>query len=220
MRIFWQAAILKWRTLVAASIMAGATPLCAQPIVFPADSVGRTPADFEVMLTGGGPPPTWRVTADPTTASGRALAQLSTNTTDNRFPLAVYRNASPRNVKASVRIKAVAGRVDRAGGIAIRVQDANNYYVVRANALEDNVRFYRVVNGRREELKGANTKVLPSVWHELGLRANGDRFTVTFNGAELFTATDATFARGGRVALWTKADSVTHFDSLSIEELP
>jgi hypothetical protein len=90
---------------------------------------------------------------------------------------------------------------------------------VRANALEDNVRFYRVVKGRREQLKGANTKVASNQWHTLGLRAEDSRFAVSFDGKPLFTAEDKTFATPGKVALWTKADSVTHFDTISITPL-
>ena len=118
-----------------------------------------------------------------------------------------------------MRFKPVAGTVDQAGGIAVRLASPDDYYVVRANALEDNVRFYRVVNGRRQQIQGANVKVAPSQWHTLGLRAEGDRFTVSFDGKPLFTAEDGAFADPGKVALWTKADSVTHFDAISITPL-
>jgi len=101
----------------------------------------------------------------------------------------------------------------------MRLIDSGNYYVVRANALEDNVRFYRVVKGRREELKGANIKVSPNEWHTLALKAEGDRFTVTFDGKQLFTTIDPTFASAGKVALWTKADSITRFDHIEIKPL-
>ena len=111
------------------------------------------------------------------------------------------------------------GTIDQAGGIAVRLASADNYYVVRANALEDNVNFYRVVNGRRSQIKGVRTKVASNQWHTLGLRAEGDRFTVSFDGKPLFTAEDSTFADAGKVALWTKADSVTHFDAISITPL-
>ena len=96
------------------------------------------------------------------------------------------------------------------------MQDADNYYVARANALEDNVRFYRVVAGRREQLGGANLKVTPNEWHTLGLRAEGERFTVSYDGKTLFSVTDRTFAEAGGVALWTKSDSVTRFDRMTI----
>jgi hypothetical protein len=116
-----------------------------------------------------------------------------------------------------VRFKPVAGEVDRAAGIAVRLTDKDNYYVVRANALEDNVRLYRVVKGKRIQFAGANLKVPSGAWQELKLSARGNRFEVSFNGKRLHEATDSTFANPGRVALWTKADSVTHFDDLRIQ---
>ena len=183
-------------------------------------NVGIPPADFDFARTGQGGPGQWAVVSDPTATGGRAIEQTSTDRTDYRFPLAIYRAVSAGNVAVSLRFKAVAGAVDRAGGIALRVIDADNYYVVRANALEDNVRFYRVVKGRREQIEGANIKVSANEWHALSLRAEGERFTVTFNGKPLYTAGDRTFAAAGKVALWTKADSVTRFDRIEIATLP
>ena len=181
---------------------------------------GQEPSDFTFWHTGGGGPVEWRVVSDPTAVRQAAIAQTSTNTTDYRFPLAVYKPVSAKDVDVTLRFKPVGGKVDQAGGIAVRLATYDDYYVVRANALEDNVRFYRVVKGRREQIKGADIKVASNQWHTLGLRAEGDRFTVSYDGKELFTAQDATFAGAGKVALWTKADSVTHFDTLTIRPLP
>ena len=181
---------------------------------------GAPPADFEFARTGQGGPARWTVVADASAAGGRAIEQTSTDKTDYRFPLAIYKPLSAVNVDVSLRFKAVAGSVDQAGGIAVRLSTPDDYYVVRANALEDNVRFYRVVKGRREQLAGTDTKVGANAWHTLGLRAEGGRFTVTFNGKTLYSASDRTFTGAGRVALWTKADSVTRFDSIAIKTLP
>jgi hypothetical protein len=180
---------------------------------------GLAPPGFTFQRTGSGEIGDWRVVADSTAAGQRAIAQTSKDTTDYRFPLAVYQPVSARNVDVVLRFKPVSGTVDQAGGIAVRLTTPDDYYVLRANALEDNVRFYRVVKGRREQLKGANTKVATGQWHTLGLRAEGDRFTVSFDGKPLFSAEDKTFAGPGKVALWTKADSVTHFDKISITPL-
>jgi hypothetical protein len=176
--------------------------------------------DFATGRTGQGAAAEWRVVADATAANGRALAQTSTDRTDYRFPLAIYEPYSGKDVEVSVRFKPVAGTVDQAGGIAVRLQTPDDYYVVRANALEDNVRFYRVVKGKREQLAGANAKVAANAWHTLALKAEDDRFTVSYDGKQLFTTRDATFAEAGKVALWTKADSVTHFDGLTIRPGP
>jgi hypothetical protein len=182
--------------------------------------VGAAPADFDFGLTGQGRPGQWLVTSDATANGGRAIEQSNADRTDYRFPLAIYKPFSAKNVGVSVRFKAVAGSVDRAGGIAVRLVDPNNYYVVRANALEDNVRFYRVSKGRRIDIAGANLKVSTNEWHTLGLKTEGERFTITFDGKELYRATDNSITAAGRVALWTKADSVTRFDRIEIKTLP
>ena len=127
---------------------------------------------------------------------------------------------SEKNLRAEIRFKAVGGKVDRAGGIAVRVEDPDNYYIARANALENNVRFYRVVAGRRQQLGTADIRVTSGEWHTLVLEAQGQRFSVTYNGAALFEVTDDTFTEAGGVALWTKADSVTRFDMMAITPLP
>lgn len=186
-------------------------------ITFTNTRAGAAPQDFAFARTGSGGPGKWIVVEDSTAEGGSAIEQASTERTDYRFPLAIYQTLNGKDVDVSVRFKPMAGAVDRAGGIAVRLQDADNYYVVRGNALEDNVRFYHVVKGRRTELKSANLKVSANEWHTLALKAEGDRFTVSFDGKQLYTVTDKTFANGGKVALWTKADSITRFDRLDIK---
>jgi len=180
---------------------------------------GSEPTGFQSERTGKGTPGRWAIVTDPTAQGSRALAQLSTDRTDYRFPLAIYQPVSAGDVEVSVRFKAVGGQVDRAAGIAVRIADADNYYVVRANALEDNVNFYRVVRGVRQQIHGIRTKVTSDEWHTLGLRATGNQFAIVFDGRPLFTTDDSTFRGPGKVGLWTKADSITHFDSLTIHEL-
>jgi hypothetical protein len=166
--------------------------------------------------TGRGEAGKWTIIADPTAAQGRAIAQVSKDRTDYRFPLAIYQPYKGKNSEVSVRFIAVAGTADQAGGIAIRLSTPDDYYVARANALEDNVRFYRVVKGKREQLAGANIKVSAGEWHTFALKAEDDRFTVSFDGKALISMQDRTFRDAGKVALWTKADSVTYFDTISI----
>jgi hypothetical protein len=211
---------LQLRALAVAALLCAPSPAAAQTLTFADTKLGSRPADFEFLLTGRGQPGRWEVVEDATAAGGRALAQLGADRTDYRFPLAVYTGASAANVEIAARFKPVSGTVDRSGGVVVRLTDANNYYIARANALEDNVRFYRVVNGRRQQLANADTKVASGQWHLLALRAVGDRFTVSFDGKPVITATDRTFRGPGKAGLWTKADSVTHFDRIEIEALP
>jgi hypothetical protein len=198
----------------------GVSQSAAMVIAIANMEVGAAPANFDFARTGQGGQGQWTVISDPTAFSGRAIEQSSTDRTDYRFPLAIFKLVVAKNIDVSARFKPVAGHIDQAGGIAVRVIDADNYYVVRANALEDNVRFYRVFKGRREQIDGVNTKVASNEWHSLGLKAQGERFTVEFDGKTLFTVADKTFAEAGKVALWTKSDSVTRFDQIAVDLLP
>jgi hypothetical protein len=175
--------------------------------------------DFTQLRTGEGEAAEWTIVADASAEGGRAIAQVSKDKTNYRFPLAIYKPFSGKDLEVLVRFKPVAGAVDQAGGIAVRLLTPDDYYFVRANALEDNVRFYRVVKGQREQLAGADVKVAPNVWHTLALKAEGDRFSISYDSKTLFTAEDNTFAGPGKVALWTKADSLTHFDTIAITPL-
>ena len=93
-----------------------------------------------------------------------------------------------------------------------RAQDANNYYIARANALEDNVTIYHTIDGRRVSFQSISTKVAPAVWHTLRVDFHGNQFTVTFDGTKVIEASDDSFKDAGKVGVWTKADSVTLFD--------
>jgi len=177
------------------------------------------PDGFEAARTGRGKPARWEVVADAAAEGSRAVAQVEADPTDFRYPLLIWRGLAAADVEASVRFRAISGRMDKAGGLALRLVDADNYVVARANALEDNVRLYRVVRGDRQQFAGADVRVSSGEWHTLALRAEGDRFTVGFNGRELFTARDRAIAGQGRVALWTKADSVTRFSALAVRPL-
>jgi hypothetical protein len=200
--------------------IAALSPARADMISFDTAQTGNTPSDFDVQRTGDGGPAQWILVRDETAQGGLALEQASRDKADYRFPLAIYKPFSGANVEVQARFKAVSGAVDRAGGIAVRLTTPDDYYVVRANALEDNVRFYRVVKGRRQQLESASLKVSANEWHTLALKAEGDRFTISFDGKQLYSVTDKTFANGGKVALWTKSDSVTRFDSVDIKPLP
>src|SRR5712691_5959378 len=113
---------------------------------------GSKPSGFTDALTGKGGAVRWRVLEDASApAGGKVIAQTSADTTDYRFPICVYDGLTAKDVEVSVRFKPVSGRVDQAGGIIARVQDPDNYYVVRANALEDNVNLYKVVAGVRRQ---------------------------------------------------------------------
>jgi len=183
-------------------------------------AAGARPPGFAFALTGGGAPVRWAVLEDPSSPAGsKVLAETSKDRTSDRFPLAILEGMEARDVALSVRFRPVSGTVDQAAGLVARLRDPRNYYIARANALEDNVRLYRVVDGRRVQFAGTDVRVPRDRWQTLDLRIEGDRLSVSLDGRELFSATDRTFAEAGRVGLWTKADSLTHFDGLEVDAL-
>jgi len=202
--------------------------LCAaQTIYFDSDAVGSVPASWTVAMTHTGGAPKWEVLRDDTAPSKpNVLAQTSTDRTGGRFPLAIYETADLTNGAVMVKFKPVSGSGDQAAGIVWRYKDPDNYYIVRANALEDNVVLYKVEAGKRISLapKGTPAKtygvkhpVLKQIWATLRIEFQGNLFTVLYDGKKLFEVEDGTFPGSGKVGLWTKADSVTYFDDFRIE---
>jgi hypothetical protein len=177
---------------------------------------GEVPQAFTTALTGGGGPISWVVREDASAPGGREIVQTSTDDTSYRFPMCIYEPIVAKNVSAEVKFKALAGTVDQAAGLVLRYRP-ENYYVARANALEDNVNLFKTVNGNRLKIAEVEVKVTPKEWHTLGFSAKGKHLTVTFDGKTVIETDDTTFARSGKVGLWTKADSVSAFADLHIE---
>jgi len=187
---------------------------------FDGDAVDAPPPGFSFGRTGGGHAGRWVVqAASDAPSGGHVLAQLDADDTDYRFPVAVADQPAVADVRVSVRCKPVSGKVDQACGVVLRFQGENDYYVARANALEDNVNLYYVKDGRRRQVAGWRGKVTGGAWHALGVEARGDRFQVSWDGTTVVDAHDPTFARAGKAGVWTKADSVTEFDDLTVTPL-
>ena len=191
----------------------------AGAVDFASDEIGAPPKGWIVTMTGEGKPK-WTVEKDDSALSNGKIFQQSGEAT---FPLAFMEGSHIKDGFIEVRFKAISGTEDRAAGIVWRAKDANNYYIVRANALEDNVVPYKTVNGERitldmvgrKEVYGVAAPVPANQWHKLRVEFAGPRFKVIFNGEVLFEVDDTTFADAGMVGLWTKADSVTAFDGFN-----
>jgi hypothetical protein len=189
---------------------------------FDGDQVGAAPKGWTATLTGKGDPK-WTVESDETAPSQSKMLKQSGQAT---YPLLLKNHTSIKDGFIEVKFKTVAGSQDRAAGIVWRARDANNYYVTRANALEDNVVLYKTVNGVRSALdivgrKGGYGVAIPvpaDTWHSLRIDFKDARFKVSFNGNQLFEVDDSTFTEAGKVGLWTKADSVTLFDQITFGE--
>jgi len=188
----------------------------SKTFTFDGEPVGGPPKGFEFGRTGGGREGKWIIKADQDAPSPpNVLAQTDTDRTDYRFPVA-FTGPEMKDLRLSVKCKPVSGKVDQGCGLVFRLKDANNYYITRANALEDNVRLYHVVKGKRIQFAGWNGAVKSGVWHDLAVEANGDGFRVFFDGNKVIDAHDKTFPEAGKFGLWTKADSVIYFDDLTV----
>jgi len=184
---------------------------------FSTSEVGHPPLGFTTALTGGGGPVSWMIRADASaTGTRKILVQESHDDTSYRFPLCIYDDVIARDCAVSVSFKSISGQVDQAAGIVLRYSP-ENYYIARANALEDNVNIYKTVKGKRTIVKEAPVKYRAGDWHVLGFAAKGSHLTVLFDGKAVLEADDETILTAGQVGLWTKADSVSAFDQLTID---
>lgn len=174
---------------------------------FDEDSAGNLPEGAEVFSGA------WEVRPEPDTPSEpNALCQ----TGEAEFPALVLGDTEYGDLAMVTSFKPISGEEDQAAGLIFRVQDKDNYYIVRANALEDNVAIFKYVNGRRREIESESARLEPGEWRELGVEASGDRIRALLDKKEVVEATDDEFTTG-RVGLWTKADSVTCFDDVWTE---
>ena len=183
-------------------------------IDFDKTSVGQLPDGWAGGVTGQGSPK-WSVEADTTAPSRPNVLKQSGYGT---YPWCVKKDVSLKDGYVEVKFKPISGSEDQAGGIIWRWQDGNNYYITRANALEDNVTIYHTVKGSRRAFKSINMKVTSNQWHTLRVDFAGNQFKVTLDGKVAIEATDDTFKESGAVGVWTKADSVTLFDDFSFRE--
>ena len=211
--------------LLAVLFIASASIAQTKAINFDQDTQGQPPSGFSFGLTGSGKAGVWVVRQDDSSPGQKSvLAQTDADATSYRFPLAIYDGVTAKDLDVSVKFKPVSGGKDQAAGIVWRLKDANNYYIVRANALENNVVLYKVENGKREDLPlrgegrtyGKKVRVPKAEWSTLRVLAKGSLFTVFLNGEKLYDVEDGAFKEAGKVGLWTKADSVTYFDDLQI----
>jgi hypothetical protein len=185
---------------------------------FEADEIGAAPKGWTATKTGKGDPK-WTITQDKTAPSNsRVVKQFGRAT----YPVLLKDDTNIEDGFIQIKFKAIAGSEDRAGGVVWRARDADNYYVVRANALEDNVVLYKTVGGVRSALDivgrkggyGVAISVPANEWLSLRVEFKGSRFRILYNGRQLFEVEDSTFTDAGKVGLWTKADSVTLFDEV------
>lgn len=191
----------------------------AKPVIlsFEKAQVGSLPEGWTAAKTGQGPGSVWKVVEDATAPGGpKVLAQTSAEGPNPLFNLCVADAPSLKDLDLSVAYKAMAGKIDQGGGPMWRYQDANNYYIVRMNPLEDNLRLYKVVGGKRVQLGSVDAKAPAGEWHTIRVVQKGDHIGCYLNGKLLLEKDDSTFQQPGKIGLWTKADAQTRFSEIKV----
>jgi hypothetical protein len=198
-------------TIMAALTIFSATAAMAETVNFDQDKPGQLPAGWTAGVTGRGMP-RWAVAADPKAPSAPNVLMQSGSGT---FPWCVKQSTSLADGFVEVKFKPISGNEDQAGGVVWRWKDGNNYYVARANALENNVSLYHTSNGRRSTIKYADAPVAANVWHTLRVEFSGMKIKVALDGKAYIELQDSHISGPGAVGVWTKADSVTSFDDFT-----
>jgi hypothetical protein len=192
-------------------IMALASSAAGETVNFDNLPAGAPPPGWTATKTGSGTAK-WTIEKDDTAPSKPNVLKQSGIAT---YPVCLKDDTSLKDGSVEVKFKPISGKEDQAGGVIWRAKDSNNYYIARANALEDNVTIYHTINGRRTEKKRAHMKVSSGQWHMLRVEFQGSHFTVSFDGKKALEWDDTTFKEAGKVGVWTKADSVTLFDDFT-----
>lgn len=195
--------------VLSASLLTNAA--LAQTVNFDGDVVGQLPAGWACGVTGNGSP-RWAVAADPNAPSKPNVLMQSGSGT---FPWCVKSGTVLTDGFVEVKFKPISGREDQAGGVVWRWKDGDNYYVARANALENNVSLYYTERGSRKTLEYVDAAVAPGTWHTLRAEFAGARIAVALDGKRIIEFEDKHISGAGAVGVWTKADSVTAFDDFA-----
>jgi len=198
------------------AVAALATAAQAETVGFDRDPAGALPAGWVCGSTGGGAP-RWAVEAD---AGAPSAPNVLKQSGKGAFPWCVKQGTALADGAVEVKFKPLTGREDQAGGVVWRWKDGDNYYVTRANALENNVSLYYTERGSRRTIKYVDAPVPGNAWHTLRVEFKGTHIRVLLDGKAYIELDDSHIAGPGAVGVWTKADSVTAFDDFTYQSAP
>ena len=203
------------RSLIILALVTAASPACAQ-LVAP-----LTTSDGHIACiqgeTGIGRPPAWKAVPDPRALGGWALAETAGDTTELHFPICISPQVTALDIEATLRFRPISGTAARAAGIVLRAQNATDYYVVSANALDGSVRIFRMQGGRRAQIAAKTTTIATGQWHKLQVILVKNDFQVSLDDVPLLKATDRSLPLPGAVGIWSQSDSLVHFGSLLVQ---
>lgn len=194
---------------------------------------GETPAEWHPFVVGGGVPGDWKIVLDevtpllaplsanaPKVTRQAVVAQLSTDPTDERFPILMFDGEKYGDFKLTTKFKLVSGAREQIAGLAFRIQDERNFYVVRVSALNKNIRFYKFVQGLRGQPVGPDIKLVPGVWHELSVECEANRIQILLDGKKAMPMLNDGSFIAGKFGFFTKSDSVAYFSDTQITYKP
>jgi len=203
---------MKFAILVSFGLLASSGKI----VNFDSGQVGRAPSGwtFEIANRGAA---RWEIRKDQTAPTGPYVLAEVSNAAGSGCPLAIYNALSLRDGDVSVRIKAVSGREDQAGGVLFRYRDPNNYYLARENASTHNVAIFKVENGQSRQITPTVPHdISPNTWNILKVSVRGNRFQVYMNHHRILQTWDNSYRGWGKVGLWTQSNSVTYFDDFRV----
>ena len=206
----------------------GSAPLSAQSKTetptqewqFDQDQPGTLPNQFWIgTLFDGRPAGDWQVLAtERAKTPPHVLAQLLAKGAEHAYKVTLVKEVVASDVNLQVSFLPIQGKADMGGGLIWRAADDRNYYLARANPLEQNIRVYRVMKGVRYLLQNFDRTIDVKQWHTLRVIHQGCRMAISYDDKQVFDLCDKTF-RAGTIGLWTKSDAVTYFDDLRLEHL-
>lgn len=196
-------------------------------------SAGQSPTGFVSTVSGVGKPGEWKILEDvvpfalaplSTNASvqnkRRVLAQVSEDATDEHFPLLIYKPEVFGDFTLTTRFKCVSGKTEQMAGIAFRIQDEKNYYVVRASSLGNSFRFFEIKNGERTAMFGKEIPIPSGTWHEMKVECRGTEIFCFLNGTQVIPTIHSSTFPTGKIGFWTKSDSVSYFTDTKMTYTP
>ncbi|MGE0472001.1 MAG: hypothetical protein AB7L09_26230 [Nitrospira sp.] len=185
---------------------------------FDDDPQKTLPSEFQIgTLFDGRPAGEWKMLeTDRAKSPPGVLGQLMAKGAEHAYKTLLINGTKSSDIELAISFLPIDGKADMGGGLIWRATDDRNYYLTRANPLEQNIRIYRVVKGVRQMLKNFDQIIDVRQWHALRVLTNGCRIQVYFDDKQVFDLCDETFATG-RVGLWTKSDAVTYFDDLKLQ---
>jgi hypothetical protein len=187
---------------------------------FDREQPSTLPGEFSIgTLFDGRPAGNWQVLATERAKSPpHVLAQLMAKGAEHAYKVTLVKGTVASDLTLQVSFLPIQGNADMGGGLIWRAADDRNYYLARANPLEQNIRVYRVVKGIRHLLENFNQTITVKQWHTLRVTHQGCRVNIFYDDKQVFDLCDKTF-HAGMIGLWTKSDAVTYFDDLQLQHV-